>query len=248
MPGPGRMLGRHQNQGLGQCPGLGLARGRSGRRPARVMLARLRAGAARVRHRGRDPGQFSAEGGVPPSRERVPVDHARLFALARLQGGGVGDVQQLARGRRAAVLALPRPREVAFLLAHLHGPGGVRVQLRLADAADLVAAPVRARDPVHAELARKRALHRRGGDSLQRAEDRTDAHGVQGAPFAVAAGTGDPGDLVVDVVLGVAVPAGALQPGGHDEPGGLESAVLAAVDAGAVVAGAGDPGPGLQVL
>jgi hypothetical protein len=83
---------------------------------------------------------------------------------------------------------------------------------------------------------------------LERAEDGADAHGVQGAPCAVAVGAGDPGDLVVDVVLGVTVPAGALQPGGDDQPGGLEPAGLAAVDAGAVVAGAGDPGPGLQVL
>ena len=113
---------------------------------------------------------------------------------------------------------------------------------------DLVAAPVRARDPVHAELARQLALDRGGGDRLQRAEDRAHAHGVQGAPLAVAEGPRDPGDLVVDVVLGVAVPAGALQPGRDDQPGGLEPARLAAVDPGAVVAGAGDPGPGLQVL
>ena len=52
----------------------------------------------------------------------------------------------------------------------------------------------------------------------------------------------------MDVVLGVAVAAGALQPGRDDQPGGLEPARLAAVDPGAVVAGAGDPGPGLQVL
>ena len=165
-----------------------------------------------------------------------------------MEGGGVGDVQQFARGRRAAVLALPRPREFAFLLAHLNRPRGVRVHLRLADAPDLVPAAVRARDPLHAELARQLALHRCGSDRLQCAEDRADAHGVQGAPLAVAVGAGDPGDLVVDVVLGVAVPAGALQPGRDDQPGGLEPARLAAVDPGAVVAGAGDPGPGLQVL
>jgi hypothetical protein len=52
----------------------------------------------------------------------------------------------------------------------------------------------------------------------------------------------------VDVVLGVPVAAGALQPGRDDEPGGLEPAGLAAVDAGAVVAGAGDAGLGLQVF
>ena len=78
--------------------------------------------------------------------------------------------------------------------------------------------------------------------------DPAHAHGVQRAPLAIAVGPHDPGDLVVDVVLGVAVPAGALQPGRHDQPGGLEPAQLAAIDPGAVVAGAGDPGPGLQVL
>ena len=111
-------------------------------------------------------------------------------------------------------------RELAFLCVHLDGAGGVGVHLRLADAADLVAATVRARDPRHAELARQLTLHRRGGDRLQRAEDGADAHGVQGTPSAVAEGPGDPGDLVVDVVLGVAVPASALQPGGDDQPGG----------------------------
>ena len=145
-------------------------------------------------------------------------------------------------------LALPRPREFAFLLVHLHGARGVGVHLRLRDAADLVAAPVGARDPRHAELARQLAFHRGGGDGLQGAEDPAHAHRVQGAPLAVAEGPGDPGDLVVDVVLRVAVAAGALQPGRDDQPGGLEPARLAAVDPGAVVAGAGDPGPGLQVL
>jgi len=157
-------------------------------------------------------------------------------------------VQQLARSWRSAVLALPRPRQLSLLLAHLHRPRGVRGHLRLRHAADLVAAPVRARDPRHAELARKLTLHRHSSDRLQRAEDRADAHGVQGPPFPVAEGPGDPRDLIVNVILGIAVPAGALQPRGHDQPGGLEPARLAAVDPGAVIAGAGDPGPGLQVL
>jgi hypothetical protein len=52
----------------------------------------------------------------------------------------------------------------------------------------------------------------------------------------------------VNVILRVAVPAGALQPGSDDQPGGLEPAGLAAVDPDAVVAGAGETGPGLQVL
>ena len=74
------------------------------------------------------------------------------------------------------------------------------------------------------------------------------AGGVQRAPLAVADGAGDPGDLVVDVILRVAVPAGALQPRRHDQPGRLEPARLLAVDPGPVVAGPGDPGPGLHVL
>ena len=48
VPGPGGVLVRDQDQGLGQRPRLGLARGRSGRRAAAVMLAaRVRSGRAR---------------------------------------------------------------------------------------------------------------------------------------------------------------------------------------------------------
>jgi hypothetical protein len=97
MPGPGQMFGRDQDQGLSQRSRLSLPRGRSGRRLATVMLARLRVGAARVRHCWRDLGQLAAERGVPP------------------------------RGQRATVLGLPRPGELAFLRAHPDGPRGVRV-------------------------------------------------------------------------------------------------------------------------
>jgi hypothetical protein len=210
------------------------------------MLTRLRT--ARARYRGRDTGEFAAERDVPPARQRVPVDRTRVLAPARLQRGVVGDVQQLTRSRRAAVPARPRPRELAFLLVHLHGPGRVGVHLRLRHAAYLVAASVGARDPVHAERARQLALHRGSRDGLQGAEDPTHAHGVQGQPLPVAERPGDPGDLIVNVILGITVPAGALQPGRDDQPGGLEPARLAPVDPGAVVTAAGDPGPSLQVL
>ncbi len=165
-----------------------------------------------------------------------------------MQRGVVGDAQQLARSRPAAVLELPCLRELAFLLVHLNGPGGKRVHLLLGDAVNLVPAPVRARDPLHAELARQLALHRCRRDGLHGAEDRAHAYRVQGQPLPVAERPGDPGDLVVDVVLRVAVPAGALQPGRDDQPGLLEPARLTSVDPGAVVAAAGDPRPGLQVL
>src|SRR5690242_19967940 len=149
---------------------------------------------------------------------------------------------------RAAVLALPRPRQLALLLAHLNRPRRVGGHLRLRHAADLAAAPVRARDPGHAELARQLTLHSRGGDRLQRAEDPAHTHGVQGTPFPVAEGPGDPRDLIVNVILGIALPARALQPRGHDQPGGLKPPRLAAVNPDAVIAGAGDPSPGLQIL
>ncbi len=82
VPGPGRVLVRDQDEGLGQRPRLGLARGRSARRPATALLARLRLRAACVRHRRGDTGQFTAERGVPPSGQRVPVHRARVLALA----------------------------------------------------------------------------------------------------------------------------------------------------------------------
>ena len=52
----------------------------------------------------------------------------------------------------------------------------------------------------------------------------------------------------MNMVLRVAFPAGALEPGRDNRPGRLEPAWLAAVDPGALVTGAGDPSPGLQVL
>ena len=131
---------------------------------------------------------------------------------------------------------------------HPDGARGVRVHLRLRDSFDLVAAPVRARHPLHAELARQLALHRRGRDALQRAENRAQARRVMRPPLPVADGPGDPRDLVVDVILRVAVPAGALQPGTDDQARFLEPARLLPVDPGPVVAGAGNPRPGLQVF
>ena len=47
---------------------------------------------------------------------------------------------------------------------HLDRARGIRVHLRLRDAADLVAPPIGARDPLHAELARQLALHCGGRD------------------------------------------------------------------------------------
>ena len=79
----------------------GAAASRDARAPARPGRARSR--------RGRDAGQLAAERHVPPRGQRVPVDRARVLALAGLQRRVVGDVEQLARGRRAAVPGAATP-------------------------------------------------------------------------------------------------------------------------------------------
>ncbi len=116
------------------------------------------------------------------------------------------------------------------------------------DARDLVAVAVRARDPRHAELARQAALSVGRDDRLNRAQDLAQAHGVQRPVLPVAHRLHQPGDLVVDVVLRVAVPAGPLQPGRHRDQRLLEPARLLAVHPRPVVTGPGHPGPLLHVL
>ena len=82
VPGPGRLLLRHQRQRLLHRPGLRLARQRTRRPRAIDGCWRGRVRAARVRHRGRDARQLAAERGVPPRGQRVPVDVRRVLALA----------------------------------------------------------------------------------------------------------------------------------------------------------------------
>ena len=195
MPGPRRVLLRHQRPGPWQCPGLLLPRGRRACARTAGSVASIgcrgaRVRAARVRHGGRDAGQLAADRRVPPRGQRVPVDCARVLALAGQQRGFFAMYSSSrefgARPfRRCHVL-----REFAFLLVHPHGPRGVRVHLRLRDAADLVAAPVRARHPRHAELGRQLTLHRRRRDRLQRAEDRAQARGVMRPPLPIAERSG----------------------------------------------------------
>jgi hypothetical protein len=60
-------------------------------------------------------------------------------------------------------------------------------------------------------------------------------------PLPVAEGMRDAGDLIVDVVLRVAVTAGALQPGADDQPRLLEPARLLPIHPHPVIAGAGHP-------
>ena len=143
---------------------------------------------------------------------------------------------------------LPLSREFTFLLVHPDSPRGVGVHLCLRHAADLVAAPVRARHPRHAELPRQLAFHRGGRHRLQRTEDRAQAGRVMRSPLPVAGSPGDPGDLIVNVILRITVPAGALQPRCDDQPSFLEPAGFLPVDPDTVIAGASDPGPGLHVL
>jgi hypothetical protein len=113
--------------------------------------------------------------------------------------------------------------------AHLNSARGVGVHVRLRDAFDLVAAPVGARDPRHAELSSQLTLHRGGRDGLQSTEDPAHAHRVQRAPLPVGESAGDAGDLVVDVVLGSPsrlVPCSqdvTISPAGSNRPGSRPS-------------------------
>ena len=68
------------------------------------------------------------------------------------------------------------------------------------------------------------------------------------APLPVTCGPGDSRDLVVNVILRVAVAAGALQPRRHDQARILEPARFLAINPDTVIAGPGDPRPHLQVF
>jgi hypothetical protein len=58
-----------------------------------------------------------------------------------------------------------------------------------------------------------------GDDRGDRADVLVVAQGVRGSPFPVGDGSGDVGDLGVDVQLHVTVPGGVLQPVRHRQAG-----------------------------
>jgi len=67
-----------------------------------------------------------------------------------------------------------------------------------------------ARHPPDAELAGQAALGVGRDDGLDRAQDLAQAHGVQRPVPPVPHRLHQPGDLVMDVILRIPVPAGAL--------------------------------------
>ena len=97
------------------------------------------------------------------------------------------------------------------------------------DALDLEAVAVVARHPLHAEAARQRLLQVLGCDRRHGADVLVVAERVRGAPLAVGGGSGDVGDLGVDVQLHVAVAGGVLQPVRHRQVGLVPLAGLPAV-------------------
>ena len=173
---------------------------------------------------------------------------AVFLAVTRCQRDLLADVQQLALVRRPPVLRRPGLDGGGHPVRNRDRARGVGVHLLLRDALDLVAVAVRARHPRHAELAGQAALGVGRDDGLDRAQDLAQAHGVQRPVLPVPHGLDQPGDLVVDVILRIPVPAGALQPGRHRDQRFLEPARLLAVHPPPVVAGPGHPGPFLHVL
>ena len=178
------------------------ARAQARTRAARSTRARRRAArptGAVSASQSMTPGSLPCRGG---QRDRLP------------------DVQQLAAVRRPPVLRRPRRDRRRHLPGDRDRPRRVGIHLLLGDPGDLVARPVRARNPRHAELARQPALGMRGHDRLHRAEHLPQAHRVQRPPFPVPGGLDHAGDLVMDVILRIAVPAGPLQPR-RDRPAAL---------------------------
>ena len=86
-----------------------------------------------------------------------------------------------------------------------------------------------------------------GDDRGDRADVLVVTQRVRRPPLPVRRGPGDVGDLGVDMQLHVTVPRGVLQPVRHRQVRLVPLAGLAAVDSGAVGAGAGVPGLPLEV-
>ena len=169
------MLIRHQGQGLGQSPRLGLearaVRSARARRDARSLVRRGRARSTRsprcplVRRRGWRP----TAAPVRPSRSR-PSPCPCGWPSWPL-GGCTAARARSVRGRaRAPTLGESRGRRVDRLRARR-----VALDLRAADPLDLEAVAVRARHPLHAEPARQLALQRARRDCADCAELRAHA-------------------------------------------------------------------------
>ena len=186
---------------------------------------------------------LSAQPACACARSSVPC-----FGVARFEVRRLREVRELALGRRAAVPLLEPRRAAAQVRGDRRAAGGEHAHHLAADALDLEAVAVVARDPFQAEPGGEGFFQVLGDDRGDRADVLVVAQRVRGPPFPVGAGLGDVGDLGVDVQLHVAVPGGVLQPVRHRQVGFVPLAGLAAVDPGAVGAGAGVAGLALEVV
>ena len=156
-------------------------------------------------------------------------------------------MREFALGRRAAVPLLEPRRAVTQVGGDGLTPGGEHAHHRAGDALDLEAVAVVAGGPFQAEPGGEGLFQVLGDDRGDRADVLVVAEGVRRPPFPVGGGLGGVGDLGVDVQLHVAVAGGVLQPVRHHQVGLAPLAGFAAVDPGAVGAGAGVAGLALEV-
>jgi hypothetical protein len=195
---------------------------------------------------------------APASLERACAAHRRASA-ARLSGSPslAARLAWLAHSRSfpsagvrgVTVLRLELPRQpLGQRRDALAARGKLRHQLS-AHPGHLAAVPIGAADPADPEHARQGRLHHQRGDRCRRAPMLMQSLRIQGAVGAVSFPHHPVQDQVVDVQLGVPVPAGVLSERAHDEPVRvLPPPRPYAPGLTAVIAGAGIPGLALQVI
>jgi hypothetical protein len=147
---------------------------------------------------------------VRPSRADLRDIQRAVLGFACLEVGRLREMRQLTLRRRAAVLLL-EPRSAG---TQVRGDGLAARREHAhhlpADALDLEAMAVIARDPFQAEPRGEGFFQVLGDDRGHRADVLVVAQRVRRAPFPVGAGLGHVGDLGVDVQLHVAVAGGVF--------------------------------------
>ena len=185
---------------------------------------------------------LSAQPACACAKSSAPCLGLRVREVRRLR-----ELRELALGRRAAVPLLEPRRAAAQVRGDRLAARGEHAHHLTADARDLEAVAVVARGPFQAEPGGEGLFQVLGDDRGDRADVLVVPQRVRGPPLPVGRRPGDVGDLGVDVQLHVAVPGGVLQPVRDRQVGLVPLAGLAAVDAGAVGAGAGVAGLALEV-
>ena len=207
--------------------------------------------AAAVPHRRRDRRQRDAERArelVRPARVQLREIQRAFLRRARGEIRRLREVRELALRRRAAVALLEPRRAGAQVRGDRLAPRGEHAHHLAADALDLEAMAVIARDPLEAEPVGERFFQVLGDDRGDRADVLVVAQRVRRPPFPVDAGPGDVGDLGVDVQLHVTVAGGVLQPVRHRQVRLVPLAGLPAMHPRAVGAGAGIARLALEVF